>query len=210
MNTVGTRFVGLIKSIEATFRQRRYQILVNLLSDIGRPLSILDVGGTVEFWLNYDYRNLGDVRITLLNIFDQRDLPCGFKSVVGDARNLSIYKSKVFDLVFSNSVIGHVGSLEEQRKMANEIMRVGKRIFLQTPNKNFPIDWRTLVPFFHFLPIKYQAWCFRHFRVGMYKRVANYESSMHLTSRIRTLTRYELIQLFPASTLISDRFLCFT
>ena len=39
---------------------------------------------------------------------------------------MDAYEDKQFDLVFSNSVIEHVGDLEGQRQRAHEIMRVGK------------------------------------------------------------------------------------
>lgn len=50
------------------------------------------------------------------------------------------FQDNEFDAVFSNSVIEHVGDYEAQRQMANEIMRVGKRYFVQTPNFYFPIE----------------------------------------------------------------------
>lgn len=203
-------FTNVIKNYEETFRYKRFKILINFLSTSNRPLCILDVGGTLQFWLNSDYRKLGDVRITLLNTFAQINLPPRFTSVVGDARNLSIYQNGSYDLVFSNSVIGHVGEFEDQKKMAKEVIRVGKRYFIQTPNKYFPIDWRTLVPFFHFLPVKCQAWCFRHFRVGTYNRVKSYEKSIYLASRIRNLSRHELATLFPGAKIFSERFMGFT
>lgn len=56
------------------------------------------------------------------------------------------FKEKEFDLVFSNSVIEHVGGFQDQMKAANEIRRVGKNYFIQTPNKYFlfrrPTFWK--------------------------------------------------------------------
>ena len=43
---------------------------------------------------------------------------------------------------------------ENQVKMANEIMRVGKKYFVQTPNKYFFIEPHYLLPFFNFCPDK--------------------------------------------------------
>ena len=203
-------FKNFIDRKSLNFRKMRFLLLKENLSNINRPLSILDIGGTFEFWKNFDYLSLGDISITLLNTFAQTNLIQGFNSVVGDARDLSMYKSKIFDLVFSNSVIGHVGNFIDQNKMANECLRVGKRLFLQTPNKYYLIDWRTTIPLFHFLPITYQAWCFTHFKVGTYKRVKNYKTALYLASRIRNLQRKELIALFPGAKIISERFCGFT
>ena len=42
-----------------------------------------------------------------------------------------------YDVVHSNSVIEHLYNFENQKKMASEIMRVGKKYIVQTPNKYF-------------------------------------------------------------------------
>jgi len=57
-----------------------------------------------------------------------------------------------FDLVFCSAVIEHVGSREDQRAFARETLRVGKRFFLTTPNRQFPLEFHTLLPFIHWLP----------------------------------------------------------
>lgn len=80
-------------------------------------------------------------KVTLLNVMPQ----AGIDAVLGDARDLSRYGDGEFDVVFSNSCIGHVGGFEDQLRMAREIRRVGRRYFVQTPNHGLPIDWRILV-----------------------------------------------------------------
>jgi 2-polyprenyl-3-methyl-5-hydroxy-6-metoxy-1,4-benzoquinol methylase len=67
------------------------------------------------------------------------------------------FQNDEFDIVFSNSVIEHVGSYEEQNLMASEVRRVGKRYFIQTPNLFFPIEPHFLFPFFQFLPLDYRV-----------------------------------------------------
>jgi SAM-dependent methyltransferase len=62
------------------------------------------------------------------------------------------FEDDAFDVAFSNAVIEHVGGPEEQRRFVAELCRVAPRIFLSTPNRWFPFETHTLVPFVHWLP----------------------------------------------------------
>ena len=62
------------------------------------------------------------------------------------------FKDESFDLVFSNAVIEHVGAREQQRAFLGEILRVGKRAFVTTPNRRHPIEFHTVTPLLHYLP----------------------------------------------------------
>lgn len=62
------------------------------------------------------------------------------------------FDDQSFDLVFSNAVIEHVGSREQQHGFLDEILRVGKRAFVTTPNRRHPIEFHTVTPLLHYLP----------------------------------------------------------
>ena len=57
-----------------------------------------------------------------------------------------------FELGFSNGVIEHVGSRAQQKLFLSEFLRVTKRAFLATPNRWFPLEMHTRLPFVHWLP----------------------------------------------------------
>jgi hypothetical protein len=58
-----------------------------------------------------------------------------------------------FDLGFSNAVVEHVaGGRDGQRDFVHELCRVAKRVFVTTPNRWFPLEVHTLLPFVHWLP----------------------------------------------------------
>ena len=57
-----------------------------------------------------------------------------------------------FDVAFSNAVVEHVGGREQQCRFVAELCRVAPRVFLSTPNRRFPVETHTLVPFAHWLP----------------------------------------------------------
>jgi SAM-dependent methyltransferase len=71
--------------------------------------------------------------------------------VTGDACALP-FPDHSFDVVFSNAVIEHVGDVERQRLFVAEALRVGRRVFLTTPNRWFPIELHTRLPLVHWLP----------------------------------------------------------
>jgi SAM-dependent methyltransferase len=196
-------------TMEANARRRRSLLLVRLLGASRNPCTVLDVGGTIEYWRTVEVPAGLVERIVLLNTFEQQ-ATAPFEAVVGDARDLSRFEDKQFDVVFSNSVLGHVGSFEDQCRAASEIRRVGRHYFVQTPNHGFPIDWRTLIPFFHFLPVRAQAWCFERFAVGAYGRASCSAEAWSLASRVRNIRGTELGQLFPSATIVKERVLGFT
>ncbi|MBO4887875.1 MAG: methyltransferase domain-containing protein [Firmicutes bacterium] len=121
-----------------------------------RRVEILDLGGEEKFWHACDRYIIDTSNITMLNLEDrQADSSSeSMKSIVGDATDLSVYADQSVDLVFSNSVIEHVGDLSKMKAMADEAMRVGKHIYIQTPNKFFPIEPHFMMLFVQFLPKK--------------------------------------------------------
>jgi len=57
-----------------------------------------------------------------------------------------------FDILFCSAVIEHVGSRERQRTFVTESLRVARQFFFTTPNRHFPLDFHTFLPFLHWLP----------------------------------------------------------
>ncbi|MCH2162830.1 MAG: hypothetical protein MK085_13285, partial [Phycisphaerales bacterium] len=79
------------KSVSNRLRSRRFNYFEELVSRLERPVSILDVGGTVRFWECRGWLDRDDVNITLLNLFaEDVDAP-NISSVEGDATDLSQY-----------------------------------------------------------------------------------------------------------------------
>jgi len=74
------------------------------------------------------------------------------RAVRADGRGLPFADGE-FDLGFSNAVVEHVaGGRAGQRQFIEELCRVAGRVFVTTPNRFFPIDPHTLLPFAHWLP----------------------------------------------------------
>jgi ubiquinone/menaquinone biosynthesis C-methylase UbiE len=60
------------------------------------------------------------------------------------------FKDKEFDICWSNAVIEHVGTREQQQLFIREIRRVSHKGFITTPNALFPIELHTRIPILHY------------------------------------------------------------
>ena len=93
-------------------------------------------------------------QITALGLHDGAAFRAGYPEipyVQGDACALP-FADDAFDVVFSNAVIEHVGDFDRQRLFVAEALRVGRRVFLTTPNRWFPVEVHTRLPLVHWLP----------------------------------------------------------
>ena len=175
----------------------------SLLKQVERPVRILDIGGTENYWKMMDL-NEDQIFITLLNLSKwEVGLP-NMTSVAGDARALQMGDLS-FDVVFSNSVIEHVGTFQDQLRMAQEVRRVGKRYFVQTPNKYFPIEPHFHFPFYQFLPISVRVLLLRNFNLGWISRTPDARKAREMVEEIRLLSRQEFKGLFPDASLFEER-----
>ena len=114
----------------------------------------------------------------------------GIPYVQGDACALP-FADGAFDIVFSNAVIEHVGGRERQRQLVAEALRVGRRVFLTTPNRLFPIEVHTRLPLGHWLP------------QGLAHRVYD-ATDKGFAKDLDLLSRRSLASLFPGRVRIVD------
>ena len=82
-------------------------------------IEILDVGGAAYFWQRSSLLSHPGIRITLLNLQQNETNHPALQAVQGNATDMREFKNGHFDLVFSNSVIEHLYTLEQQQKMAS-------------------------------------------------------------------------------------------
>lgn len=193
------------KSLAVKLRQKRFSLFTVLMSKVPRPVRILDVGGTEVFWKMMDFTRESNVEIVLFNRAKMDVCEPHFTSIVGDARDMRQFGDNEYDVVFSNSLIEHIGNYEEQKRVANEIVRVGKKYFVQTPNYYFPIEPHFLFPFFQYLPLKLRVFLLQHFNLGWRKKAKNYQKAMETVNSIRLLRERELKQLFPGATIYREK-----
>lgn len=199
------------RSLATAMRRRRFAFFLSLLKGVARPVRILDVGGEQQFWDIMGHVNLPDVHITLLKLRAQPVSAPNFASVAGDARDLGRYADSSFDVVFSNSVIEHLGpEFRDQQRMADEIRRVGRRYFVQTPNRYFPLEPHFLTPGFQFMPLPLRVWLVSNFDVGWYQRIPDKAEARREVESISLLSENNVRRLFPEAQIYREKLLGIT
>jgi SAM-dependent methyltransferase len=152
----------VVDAVSLRSRKRKLELFLDELRPTPET-TVLDVGadelgfgqgdgcGTLNFFEElYPWPE----RITALGLHDGTGFRARYPAipyVQGDACALP-FEDGAFDVVFSNAVIEHVGRREQQRRLVSEALRVGRRVFLTTPNRAFPVEVHTRLPFVHWLP----------------------------------------------------------
>jgi ubiquinone/menaquinone biosynthesis C-methylase UbiE len=175
------------------FRRRRFK---HFLSTYASCRTILDVGGEHYTWDIIGRRE----GVVLLNMLVPANTD-GFPYLLGSGMALP-FRDKSVDLAFSNSVIEHVGTEENQFQFAQEMLRVGKKIYCQTPSRLFPIDPHLTTPFLHWLPRSWLTPQFlRYFTLNgwLFKKPYEYD--------VTWISKRKLQKMFPGCRITTERFL---
>jgi len=193
-------------SLSNKLRDRRFRQFEALIADLPRPLRILDVGGTNQFWEKRGWTGRGDVQIFSLNLVAEEQLHENVTPLAGDATDLGQFADGSFSVAFSNSVIEHLFTFEQQTQMASEIQRVSRSLWVQTPNYWFPIEPHFHVPGWHWMPLALRVAIIRRWRCGWRGPCSDPERARELVQEVRLMTAHELQKMFPGATLLPERF----
>jgi len=201
------RYHAFFRRISPHFRRKR---IATFLHEI-RPNDgdrILDIGGYPRNWQDVPI----EAEIVTLNLevapgSEHLDRRC--KPVAGDATDLP-YADGSFEVVFSNSVIEHVGTWERQQQFAREARRVGRKLWVQTPARIFPVEPHYLAPFIHWLPRAIRKRLIRNFTIFGWLHRPGEQQVETMLNEIRLLSKQELQLLFPDCTIVVERWLGLT
>ena len=95
------------------------------------------------------------------------------KSITDDLSKIELDEFSS-DIVLSNATIEHVGSEQNQRKMLDNIIKLSKKVFvISTPNRYYPIDFHTKIPFLHWLPKTYHRQILKIIGLSFYAQEEN-------------------------------------
>jgi hypothetical protein len=91
-----------------------------------------------------------------------------------------------FDIATSNAVLEHVGGIERQKFFLNELLRIAACIYVIVPNRYFPLEHHTAIPFLHFTDATFRLAC----------AVTNNKKWID-ENNLRLMTKRRLIELVP-------------
>lgn len=193
------------------FRLARFKAFLAIVDEIivaNGSCRVLDVGGRMEHWAALSDL-LGDkkVHVVLGNLDVEPATDPRFESVTLDACDMSAYPDNAFDLVYSNSVIEHVGNWSSQKRMATEIRRVAPRHYVQTPSFWFPIEPHLRMPIIHWLPEPWRIAIVRARACGFYPRAKTADEARLILDDARLLDYQAMAEIFPDSHIGREKFI---
>lgn len=204
----------MFRALQRRFRARRFHAIERLIIDglvSKQEVTILDAGGRPDYWEMLPQALRPRTRITCLNFeselraYGSQSADLRIDSVAGDACDMPQYADASFDLVHSNSVIEHVGSLQNMQRFAKEVRRVGRAYYVQTPNFWFPVEPHYGVPLVHYLPDMAKLCLFTRFRVGYAPR-CRFDQALARIDHTRMIGGRALQALFPDGRILKERF----
>tara|TARA_Y100000389_G_scaffold190982_1_gene216465 strand:+ start:85 stop:783 length:699 start_codon:yes stop_codon:yes gene_type:complete len=142
--------------------------------------TVIDIGSTpsLDKEQNIFLENVkNNQNVTCLSNQDCKILQKKYKNIknilIGDGKYTNL-EDNSFDIVHSNATIEHVGSFENQTLFVKELLRISKEsVFIQTPNRFYPIDFHTILPFFHWLPKKIHRKILEYLKLEFYAKEEN-------------------------------------
>jgi hypothetical protein len=164
-------------------------------------MRVLDLGGTAVSW-----RVLGlqAQHVTIVNLGPMpQPEEDWMEYVVGDACEGGFGK---FDLVFSNSVIEHVGGHARRQQMAQVVQESAPAYWVQTPDRYFPVEPHWLFPGFQQLPFAARVKITQHWNVGHNPALADKQAAAELVASTELVSATEMRAYFPGCTLWVERF----
>lgn len=110
----------------------------------------------------------------------------GLTFLEADLRSIPL-PDDYFEAGICNAVVEHAGTREQQLAVVREVCRVCRCVLFTTPNKSFPVELHTFLPFIHWLPDSKYRWLLRRLGHHYFADVEN----------LNLLNRHQFAALFP-------------
>lgn len=210
----------VFKPYSLNFEKHREKIFIKFINPQIED-KILDLGGSDGrrmIFLASDYKSIVIADTSEKALIKAKET-YGYNTVLLIEDEPLPFPDKFFDVVFCNSVIEHITiktsandrvsnkefrerSLIKQRKFADEIRRVGKRYFVQTPYKHFFIESHAWFPsIIIYLPRRVKIKVIRFLNQFWIKKTS---------PDLNLLTKREMKSLFPECIQLKEKSLFMT
>lgn len=196
---------GLLVANEASLaerlRRRRWAILLRYVPNL-EDLRVVDLGGTAQWWNNAP---VVPQHVTVVNLHVAEDEPSKVRSIEGDALKADeLLEGEEFDLVFSNSLIEHLGGHGARRRFADVVYALSDSYVIQTPYRYFPVEPHWMFPGFQFLPIAARSWLAPRWPLG-HTRGWDAEPATSEVMSTELLSVAEMRSYFPDGKIVWER-----
>jgi len=183
--------------LQATSRQKKFDLFMELFQPAFQDL-VLDLGGADGSFFSWLYPWPEQIVAMDIQIDRLARLRRSSSSqpLLANGTRLP-FADKTFDILWSNAVIEHVGTRDQQKRLAQEIQRVASSYFVTTPWRGFPIELHYKLPLYQFVPKRLQRACSRRVAIGWYRK-GEWED-------INLLWQHQLQELFPEARVIKQR-----
>jgi hypothetical protein len=189
-------------SVGESYRAKRWALLRELFPRI-ESMTVLDLGGRPGMWLRAPFQ---PAALHIVNLqAPPSDFPDWMRVDRGDACALEPeVMSNHYDLVFSNSVLEHVGGHAQRARFADNVRNLGDAYWVQTPYRYFPLEPHWLFPGFQFMPLNVRAQISRRWPLVHFPQ-ENQEASVRRVMDIELISKTEMHAYFPDSDLHSEK-----
>jgi hypothetical protein len=204
LHAVRERFVDAPESLGERKRARRWSWLLQAFPEV-ESMSVIDLGGTAEAWLRAPVR---PASLHIVNLeAPSETAPSWIRADQADVCDLPAHLSGArYDLVYSNSVIEHLGGYAQRMLFAGTVHRLADRHWVQTPYRYFPIEPHWLFPGFQFLPLNVRAHLSQRWPL-VHTPSQTREEAVAAVIGVELLSRAEMTFYFPDSELRAERML---
>jgi hypothetical protein len=193
------------RSIGTYLRKRRWELFRGQYPDI-ENMHVIDLGGTVVHWEKLPIKPKS---VTVVNLLPEVSDTDWITAIQGDACDEHPkLAGKTFDLVYSNSLIEHVGGHARRSDFADRVKAYGPHYWIQTPYRYFPVEPHWLFPGLQFLPQAARAAAIRNWPLSPAKPTR--DQALGDVLQVELLSKAEMRHYFPGCTILPEKVLGLT
>jgi hypothetical protein len=187
-------------SLTHRFRQQRLEEFKRRFPDLA-DMRVLDLGGTAVSW---GVLGLRPASVTVVNLdHDGKGTNEPWMEIVHADACAGGFGQ--FDMVFSNSLMEHLGGHARRQQFANVVRESAPAWWVQTPYRYFPIEPHWVFPGFQFLPFRMRVLICQHWSMLHMPACKDAAEAADLVASTELISGTEMRTYFPNSEIWFER-----